>query len=387
MAPPTRSTPREDGLIQSILNTEVFSRSPDNSTGTRSPYFSKPSRKSTTPHVSPKAKEDHETTSSSPPKDQQTLPSKFKPLKTDTSSHLSSPLSPSSRRRNKTLALTASETKSLLPTILKLLPTAPATGILYKRSDLPTLSQTFCPHYTHNNDATTPGTRIRILNADALDVAISLSESPTPTKDKKPVCILNMANASHGGGGWLKGALAQEEALCYRSSLSFTLKRKFYPLPEVSGIYSPSVIVIRQNLAAGHALLDLNRPDDLPVVSVVSVAAMRDPPLTSDGREYARREDRELMKEKLRMVLRIAGFNGHRRLVLGALGCGAFNNPKEEVVRCWREVFDEGEFGGGWWESVVFAVLDGSGGEGEGGDVHGDGNYGVFSRGLEGLIV
>ncbi|KAI9775139.1 MAG: hypothetical protein M1835_005922 [Candelina submexicana] len=382
--------PREDSLIQTILNTESVSRNPDHATGIRSPYFSKPSRKSTTPHISPKAKEDHETTSSSPPNDQQTLLSKIKSLKTDTSSHLSSPLSLSSRRRNKTLAQTASETKSLLPTILKLLPTAPATGILYKPSDLPTLSQTFCPHYTHNNNATTTsGTPIRILNrADALDTAISLSQSPPPTKDKTPVCILNMANATHGGGGWLKGALAQEEALCYRTSLSFTLKRKFYPLPELSGIYSPSVIVIRQNLAAGHALLDLNRPDDLPVVSVVSVAAIRDPPLTSDGKGYARRGDRELMKEKLRMVLRIAGVNGHRRLVLGALGCGAFRNPREEVVRCWREVFREGEFGGGWWESVVFAVLDGSGEGGNGGDVvHGDGNYGVFFRELEGLVV
>ncbi len=189
-----------------------------------------------------------------------------------------------------------------------------------------------------------------------------------------------MANGTHGGGGWLRGALAQEEALCYRTSLSFTLKRRFYPLPVLSGIYSPSVVIIRQNLSLGHELLDLKHPEDLPIISAISVAAIRDPAVTNDGKEYKRKEDRETMKAKMRMVLRIARGNGHRRLVLGALGCGAFNNPREEVVACWREVFGEAEFGSGCWESVVFAVLDDGGKDG-------DGNFGVFWRGLEGVVV
>ena len=193
-----------------------------------------------------------------------------------------------------------------------------------------------------------------------------------------------MANAHHGGGGWLKGALAQEEALCYRSSLSFTLKRRFYPLAPTSSIYSPSVVIIRQNISQGHDLLDLSKPDQLPVLSVVSVAAVRDPKvgLNANGEErYSDWGDRRAMKEKMRVVLRVAAVRGHRILVLGALGCGAFGNPRGEVVTCWKEVFAEAEFGGGWWERVVFAVLE------EGGEKEGDGNFGVFWRELDGVCV
>jgi uncharacterized protein (TIGR02452 family) len=189
-----------------------------------------------------------------------------------------------------------------------------------------------------------------------------------------------MANARAGGGGWMNGALAQEEALCYRSSLSFTLKRRFYPLPDISGIYSPTVVVVRASLATGHALLFLGvPPQHLPVVSVISVAAVRGPDTTdTTPPAYQNNADRELMKSKIRMILRVAAVNGHRRLVLGALGCGAFRNPPTEVVGCFREVFGEPKFRRGWWKDLIFAVMD------DGGGKHGDGISGCFGGAWEG---
>jgi uncharacterized protein (TIGR02452 family) len=213
-----------------------------------------------------------------------------------------------------------------------------------------------------------------------LDTAIAI---PPSRFDAKPVLLLNMANAEHGGGGWLKGALAQEENLCYRSSLSFTLKRRYYPLGPLAAVYSPRVVVFRESLDKGHGLLDLSQPQALPVVSVVSVAAVRDPAITKGpgGEEvYKFSSDEGAMRNKMRVVLRVAGREGHRRLVLGALGCGAFGNPRAEVVRLWKEVLGETEFAG-WWEGVVFAVME------RGGRKDGDGNYGVFFRGLDGMVV
>lgn len=172
--------------------------------------------------------------------------------------------------------------------------------------------------------------------------------------------------------------------MCYRSSLSFTLKYRYYPIPEAGGIYSPTVVVIRENRSSGHGLMDLSKPDDLPVFSCVSVAAIRGPAIAKDasGNErYQRQGDRETMKEKMRVVLRIAAAREHRVLVLGALGCGAFANPRGEVVECWKEVFSESEFQGGWWEQVVFAVME------SGGTKDGDDNFGVFYKGLDGLLV
>lgn len=172
--------------------------------------------------------------------------------------------------------------------------------------------------------------------------------------------------------------------MCYRSSLSFTLKYRYYPIPEAGGIYSPTVVVIRENRSSGHGLMDLSKPDDLPVFSCVSVAAIRGPPIEKDaggGERYRLQGDRELMKEKMRVVLRMAAARAHRVLVLGALGCGAFANPRGEVVECWKEVFSESEFQGGWWEQVVFAVMESGGTKG------GDDNFGVFYKGLDGMMV
>ena len=285
--------------------------------------------------------------------------------------------SPSSRH-SVLLAQVAAETKAVLPNVLELTPNAPSKGTLYRLDDRFRLDHKHNPRFQP--------TKIRVLNADSIDAALSLCSRTAvtdPTPDSKPVLILNMANAYHSGGGWEQGALAQEEALCYRSSLSFTLKIRFYPIPEFGGIYSPTVVVIREGMAQGHKLLDLTKPEDLPVVSCVSVAAIRDPDIVRDtaGRErYRRSRDRDTMKEKMRVVLRIAARTRHRVLVLGALGCGAFGNPNVEVAQCWKEVFKEREFGGGWWETV-FAVME------EGGQTDGNGNFGLFWRGLDGVEV
>ncbi|EER39855.1 conserved hypothetical protein [Histoplasma capsulatum H143] len=288
------------------------------------------------------------------------------------------------KARRKYLSSIAAETTALLPNILATAPHAPPKGYLYAPPNPPRLSPRFCPNL--------PPTAIRIHDADTFDTAIGLAECSKyiTIKDKKPVCILNMANANNAGGGWKRGALAQEEALCYRSSLSFSLKLRYYPIPEVGAIYSPTVLVIRANMDEGeHKLLDLEQPDKLPVVSVVSVAApclpevrTREVPGVGIRQVYKDPADREIMKEKMRVVLRTATVNQHRRLVLGALGCGAFENPKEEVADCWGEVFQEREFSGGWWESIIFAVMDD---RDEGKD--GDGNFGVFYKRLDGVFV
>ncbi|EAQ84236.1 hypothetical protein CHGG_10640 [Chaetomium globosum CBS 148.51] len=80
--------------------------------------------------------------------------------------------------------------------------------------------------------------------------------------------------------------------------------------------------------------------------------------------------DRDLTKRNMRLVLRIAAHHRHRHLVLGALGCGVYANPPEDVAHCWLEVLREDEFSGGWWQQICFAVFDPSG----------TGNYEVFMR-------
>lgn len=281
-------------------------------------------------------------------------------------------------QRRKMLSQIAQETKKLLPKLLQTIPQAPPKGYLYTTPLPPVLNKKYCPGFLP--------AEVKVVDADSFDTAINLANCSQymTVRDRQPVCVLNMANAYNAGGGWLNGALAQEEALCYRSSLSFTLKLRYYPLEDNQAIYSPTVVVIRKSLNDGHKLLDLTKPDELPIVSVISIAAICQPELMTEGSlpKYRDVKDRDLMKEKMRIILRIAAFNGHRRLVLGAFGCGAFLNPRDEVADCWAEILSESEFQGGWWESIVFGVMDDLG-EGK----HGDGNFGVFYRKLHGVMV
>jgi uncharacterized protein (TIGR02452 family) len=198
--------------------------------------------------------------------------------------------------------------------------------------------------------------------------------------------VLNLASERSAGGGWQNGALAQEECLCYRSSLYLSLHKSYYPLPSLSAIYSPHVLLIRDAMSRGHTLLTPPaQPLTLPALSVISVAALRHPSLSQDKKAFKSEGARAETKRKIRLTLRVAARQGHTRLVLGALGCGVFANPPREVAVCFLEVLREKEFSGGWWEEVVFAVLDNV--KGADGGKDGEGNFGQFYRVLHGEVV
>lgn len=281
---------------------------------------------------------------------------------------LINPISRSDAQR-KGLKEVAEETLSLLPGLLATRPDVGKEGFLCKGSDVGDLDPKFSPRL--------PATKIVVIDADTIDAALALHGS---TSASRPVCILNMANAELAGGGFKHGARAQEEALCYRSSLFFTLKPRYYPIPGQGAIYSPKVLVFRESQKDGHDTMDLRDPATLPVIAVVSVAAVCLPPLVTTGsgrKTYRSDKDRKLMMAKMRVILRTACRNRHRNIVLGAFGCGAFANPAEEVADMWKVVIHEQEFQSGWFEHVLFAVMD----------IQGSNNFRIFKQVLEGMKV
>jgi uncharacterized protein (TIGR02452 family) len=313
-------------------------------------------------------------------------------------------------RRGASLASIAEETINALPWIVQNLPDIDAAKcVKYELGSLPPLNPAECPRFTLpcNKDGTIVeggkvvyGTRVSVVNQDSFDAAIAMSlltpssssspSSPPPSSSAaasttgqlekgKRVAVLNLASDKNPGGGWLHGAAAQEECLFFRSSLSLSLRLEDYPWQSpLFGTYSPDVVIIRAAMADGHALL-ARQPGELPVMSVISIAGLRSPPLGRDGEGglvFRDEGDRKITKDKMRLCLRIAGREGHGRLVLGALGCGAFANPPGDVARCWLEVLKEDEFRGGWFDEVRFAVFDS----------RGEGNFEVFRRTLDEVV-
>ncbi|KAJ6591082.1 hypothetical protein DFH09DRAFT_1419900 [Mycena vulgaris] len=214
----------------------------------------------------------------------------------------------------------------------------------------------------------TPPT-IRVVAGDTLAVAF-----PLCTDGGARVAVLSMASELRPGGGFLAGASAQEESLCLRSTLYAGLRDAFYRLPEVGCIYTPDVCVFRG--AYGDAVpaathngqgLELDATVNPAAAwwfaDVVSCAAVRGPDVDVDG-AYADAAQRDLMREKIKRILRAAAAHGCRRLVLGAFGCGAFGNPPAEVAQLFHRVLlgragrGAGEFAG-CFDEVVFAIKGG----------------------------
>jgi hypothetical protein len=90
-------------------------------------------------------------------------------------------------------------------------------------------------------------------------------------------------------------------------------------------------------------------------IPVISVAPVRRPKVDDSGTRYSFSEEKELMQEKMRTILRIAAKWGHNELCLGAYGV-VFRNPAAEVARMWKTLlFSEPEFQGAF-KNICFAI-------------------------------
>ncbi|CZR63370.1 uncharacterized protein PAC_13267 [Phialocephala subalpina] len=199
-----------------------------------------------------------------------------------------------------------------------------------------------------------PRPKIRVIQSDTYDaVQLLLKEDP---KSTSRIAALNMASSYSPGGGFLNGALAQEETLCMRSTLYPSLSPSWYRLPELAAIYSPDILVF------SSPSLDFLPKSSWLFTDVISVAALKQPEtkLSEDRTRvvYEYERDKEVMLEKIRLIFQVARGKGVRRLVLGALGCGAYGNPPEEVGRMFKKVIlgDRKRNGVEGVDEIVFAI-------------------------------
>lgn len=195
-----------------------------------------------------------------------------------------------------------------------------------------------------SDPVTRPDLKIRIKPLDTITAASSVSERAAASRrnarsrpSKPNVAILNMASALRPGGGFLSGANSQEEFLCARTTLYPSLWDSYYRLPEISGIYSPDVLVFRDNNAQDNDLPKRERY----FVDVISASMLRFADAKSEGCtcgvSFCDRH-RDLVVRKMKAVLRIAQSKGIQTLVLGAWGCGVYGNPVKEIAEMWRKV-------------------------------------------------
>ncbi|WP_354641744.1 TIGR02452 family protein [Kitasatospora camelliae] len=170
------------------------------------------------------------------------------------------------------------------------------------------------------------------------------------------VAVLNFASARNPGGGYLRGAKAQEEDVCRTALLYRCLLEApdYYEAHRASDdlryshrvIWSPDVPVIRDGrgelLAEPYTVSFLTSP--APNAGQLQ--------LRSGGRPV---DVAEVLVERAGRVLAVAAAHGARELVLGAWGCGVFRNDPAVVAEAFERALAEY---GAAFERVVFAVWD-----------------------------
>ncbi|WP_238016187.1 TIGR02452 family protein [Dactylosporangium sp. AC04546] len=170
-----------------------------------------------------------------------------------------------------------------------------------------------------------------------------------------PLAVLVFASARNPGGGFRNGAQAQEESLARASALYPALLAApgFYEHhradPDLTYsdrvIHSPAVPVFRGDRGEPWA-----RP--VPVSFLTAAAPNR-------GAIERNQPDRlaavpDALFRRAGRVLDVAQLHGHRRLVLGAWGCGVFRNDPATVARAFAEQLKTPR----GFTHVTFAVLD-----------------------------
>ncbi|KAI9708462.1 MAG: hypothetical protein M1820_003923 [Bogoriella megaspora] len=216
--------------------------------------------------------------------------------------------------------------------------------------------------------------RIAVIDGDPVDVALdwyeyARREGSSESTAPKRIPVVNMANEKRPGGDWESAIMAPEECFARRSNLVHALSKagsngspgqpEHYPLPQTGGLYS-QVVVFRDGADYYQIWREFK---ELPVISV---APVRRPKLDRTNSDYSFDQERDLMLEKMRAVLRIASQHGHQDVCLGAFGVGStFRNPARQVARMWKSLlFEDAEFGGAF-ANVVFAIQSKPPGDGQ----------------------
>lgn len=195
---------------------------------------------------------------------------------------------------------------------------------------------------------------IKVKDKGSLEAAKELYD-----KDFNNITVLNFASATNPGGGFLNGSQAQEESLSRKSCLYATQishGEKYYKANEQfkSGlytdhlIYSPAVPVIRDN---SNDLLD-----EFWKVNFVTSPAVNVGRLKEEEPENLKNVN-EYMKRRIEYILAVAVAKNTDALVLGAFGCGVFQNDPVKVADIFAEfLLPEGTYSQAF-SAVDFAIL------------------------------
>ena len=182
---------------------------------------------------------------------------------------------------------------------------------------------------------------ISVINTDSVSAVVEYSKLGK-------TCVLNMASYKRPGGGVYNGARAQEECLFRCSNLIQVVPTSFYPLEVNEALYTKDAIFFKDK---DYEYME-------PVVcDVITIAAIN----LNENAKYDPVQNvtdyRKITKDKIRLMVSLAAQNGVKNLILGAWGCGVFNNDPTTMSQYFSEVL-VGEGYSVDFDNIVFAIIN-----------------------------
>ena len=182
---------------------------------------------------------------------------------------------------------------------------------------------------------------ISVINTDSVSAVVEYSKLGK-------TCVLNMASYKRPGGGVHNGARAQEECLFRCSNLIQVVPTSFYPLEVNEALYTKDAIFFKDK---DYEYME-------PVVcDVITIAAIN----LNENAKYDPVQNltdyRKITKDKIRLMVSLAAQNGVKNLILGAWGCGVFNNDPTTMSQYFSEVL-VGEGYSVDFDNIVFAIIN-----------------------------
>lgn len=148
----------------------------------------------------------------------------------------------------------------------------------------------------------------------------------------KSMIALNFASAKNPGGGWLSGAVAQEEALCRTSNLSKALDEhtEFYD----KSIKDPNFNLYHDDILFSEDVTFFKTDEGQLIypykAGIITCAC---PNKGALRKEMEDEEYEQVLMQRANKIIDVANEHPCDVLILGAWGCGVFRNDPSVIAR------------------------------------------------------
>ncbi|MCD7892337.1 MAG: TIGR02452 family protein [Erysipelotrichaceae bacterium] len=167
----------------------------------------------------------------------------------------------------------------------------------------------------------------------------------------KHICALNFASFKNPGGGFYNGAMAQEEALCHDSFL-YNVLSQF-----VDAYYRINRKDLNHSLYYNRALYSQNIFffDEVSNHYQTDILTCAAPNYREASRQGISKEvNNDILKKRSQYLLDIASKEKAEVLILGAWGCGVFQQDPYTMATIFKELIADYDF-----DEIIFAVPKG----------------------------